>query len=163
MNAKRFAYTGWALNRIGRPVLLSAKGDYFVDARGQVVRLPEDTAYDCSGLCTSGIKAMGGPDLRDTWNAQKFHDELPVIETPEPGDFGCYGVDGGHVIHVVIALAGGHVLSADGATSSIRTLADARRAGAMVRTHYSHLYRKDVGFLGWRLNTHCESKEQPNE
>lgn len=159
MNARRILYCKWALDRQGGLVLWAAKGNYFVDARGQVVRLPPDTAWDCSGFAMDGVKAITGRDLRDSWNAQKIADTLPRVLNPEPADFGVYGADDKHVIHVVIALAGGHVISADGATHSVTTLAGARARGAKVTTHQSYEFYRSAPFLGWRKNTFVDSTD----
>lgn len=117
-------------------------------------------ALDCSELVAIGVKAAGGPDQSKTHTAQRYHDEtrpLTVAEFPQPGDLGFYGHDAHHVIHVVIYVAPGHVLSADGATSRITTLAGAKAAGAEVRLHASEKYRRDVPFLGWNRNTIVDS------
>lgn len=144
----------WACEQVGRPVLWAAKGDHYVDAGGAVISLPGVTVYDCSGLVTCGIKAMGGPDHRDVYNAQKLYDACAPVSLldPEPGDLGFYGRDEQHVDHVVIALAGGHLVSADGATSRIRSLIGAKEAGAQVRFHQAVDYRRDEPFLGFRRN-----------
>lgn len=160
MNGSRLMFCKWAMDRIDRLVLWAAKGNYFVDERGQICRLPEDTAYDCSGLCMSAVMAITGKDLRDEWNAQKISDTLPTVETPEPGDFGVYGADRRGVIHVVIAMAGGNVLSADGATQSVRTAFAARARGAKVRLHSSPDFYKSAPFLGWRKNTFVDNTDQ---
>lgn len=149
----RLRYVDAALARRGKPVLWAAKGDYFINEQDVRVELPPDTAFDCSGLGTVAFKAIGGEDLRAAWNAQRFSDELPCVAEPEPGDFGVYGRDLQHVIHVVIALAGGHVLSADGATSKVRSLAQAVHRKAEVRVHKGTDWYHAAPFLGWRRNT----------
>lgn len=110
---------------------------------------------DCSELVAIGVKAAGGPDQRGTHTAQRYHDEtrkLLLEERPVPADLGFYGRDGEHVIHVVIRLPDGRLLSADGATPSITDIDVARAQGAVVRQHAAVDYRHDVPFLGWRRN-----------
>lgn len=104
--------------------------------------------FDCSGLVCYCLHTVGGPDLRGTHNAQRLHDESPNIKTlsvpvmPVEGDLVFYGTDAARVVHVAIWLAGGRVLSADGATKTITTLAAAKAAGARVREHGRVRYRK---------------------
>lgn len=106
---------------------------------------------DCSDLVARAFLAVGLPDRRATWRAQDFADKLAPIEGhPDLGDLGFYGLDWQHVIHVVIHLGGGRVLSADGATRRITTELQARAAHAFVRIHETAAYRHDVRFLGWR-------------
>lgn len=113
-------------------------------------------AFDCSELVAWGFWKAGGANQSATHTAQRYHDEareLLVDERPAPGDLGFYGADAQHVVHVVVFLAGGHVLSADGATHQVRDLATAIARGAKVRVHQSEKYRSDVPFLGWRRFT----------
>lgn len=112
---------------------------------------------DCSELVALAFRAAGGPDQTKTHTAQRYHDEtrpLVVGESPLPGDLAFYGVpkayaqaDGRHVFHVVVWMAGGHVLSADGATSRVTTLEEAKRRGASVRVHNSVHYRIDLPYV----------------
>jgi hypothetical protein len=110
---------------------------------------------DCSEVVALGVKAAGGPDQTKTHRAQTYHDEtrkLGLAEFPRAGDLGFYGVNPKSVIHVVVFLGPGRVLSADGATPRITTLEAAKAAGAAVRIHPSERYRRDVPFLGWFRN-----------
>lgn len=119
-------------------------------------------ALDCSELVAIGVKAAGGPDQSKTHWAQRYHDEtrrLGLNEFPRAADLGFYGDDSKHVIHVVIYVGPGQVLSADGATSRIKTLEAAIAAGAKVRMHPSEKYRRDVPFLGWHRNDIVDSIE----
>lgn len=149
-------FAAWCIDQAGKPVLWDAKGDYYYDAAGVKVFLPAGQhVFDCSGLVTSGVKAVGGQDLRDVYNAQKMADTAPQLDLGDapPGSLGFYGADWQHVNHVVVALAGGHLVSADGATHAIRSLSDAIAKGCQVRVHTSFDYRRDEPFLGWRPNT----------
>lgn len=120
MSAAREAFVAWCRAQLGKPVLW-----------GQL---------DCSELVARGILAVGGPDMRATHTAQRMHDETPDLVTsqspaPLDGDLMFYGLDAAHVVHVAIWFDGGRVLSADGATRRIKTLAEAEKAGARVRIH----------------------------
>lgn len=149
----RELFVAWALAQRGKPVVMGAKGDYLYSA-GKLTRLPPETAFDCSGLVTSALRAVGVADLRDTHNAQRLYSETPPTAQPEPGDLGFYGRNLEHVDHVVIYLPGGHLLSADGATHTITTLGAAMAdLHCRVAYHSSVLYRRDELFLGWRTNT----------
>lgn len=122
-------------------------------------------ALDCSETVAIGFKAAtdGKVDQTATHTAQRYFNETrALLETdkPVPGDLGFYGVADDKVIHVVIYLAGGHVLSADGATSRIKTLEAAKSAGAKVRVHTTPLYRHDVPFRGWRRFTALDELER---
>lgn len=145
MLTARQRFVELALSRLGGTVLWAAQG-------------PD--AFDCSGLvmwCLGRVGARGpsGKPLVDH-NAQMLADELPALATapgalPLPGDLCMYGQDAARVTHVAIWLAGGRVLSADGATSRVTelALAEANRA-ARVRLHDSPQYRRD--FLGLYRN-----------
>ena len=142
----------WALEQLGKPTLMSAKGDYYVDhASGQVMRVAQDSIFDCSGLVTAALRVATAADRRATHNAQVLFGVTAPVEVPEIGDLGFYGADAAHVSHVVIALAGGHLLSADGACATITTPGAAQAdPHCRVRVHHSVAYRSDVPFLGWR-------------
>ena len=166
MPSKRQRFVEWAIDRVGLPCLWAAKGDYFV-ADGHRRLLLDSPAYDCSGLVPCALLAVTGKDLRDTRNAQKLWLELPVayVRTDElepyavkPGDLAFYGPGELDIDHVVIYLAGGHILSASGARPSITTLEDAKRAGARVQVKQTANYRPDLrGFRS--LAKYLDSKE----
>ncbi len=131
------------LSKIGSTVLWTAQG-------------PD--AFDCSGLVmwallSLGAKGKNGKQIVDH-TAQMFSDETPALvtapgATPLPGDLCFYGQDAGHVTHVAVWLAGGKVLSADGATSRILDLKTAKaNPSNRVRLHDSPSYRRDL------LSTH---------
>lgn len=117
---------------------------------------------DCSELVALGHLAAGIGDQTKTHTAQRYHDEtrkLLDVEKPEPGDLGFYGAASDQVIHVVIYLAGGHVLSADGATRAVKTIEEARKKGAAVRLHQSPSYYKNAPFRGWHRNLFLDAKD----
>lgn len=124
--------------QIGKPSLWGAKtGD----------------AFDCSGLVAWLLRELGGPDLRATHNTDRMWLEFdPVVGEPAPGDLGFYRpkkpLDDNDMEHVVILLDGGLILTADGATSKIHTVEDAKAAHAMVRIRGGYDYRER--FAGWR-------------
>lgn len=128
---------------------------------------------DCSELVALGFKAAGGPDQTKTHTAQRYYDETRALaangtsENPIPGDLAFYGVpkeeahpDGRHIFHVAIWLAGGHVLSADGASRQITTLEHAKAAGAKVRTHRTMHYRLDLPLRVVRRFTALDNLEK---
>ena len=132
MTGARHGFVVYALDQLGKPALWGAKG-------------PD--AFDCSGLVTSGIRAVGGPDLRNCDNAQcLFNDTMP-LSSPEmalPGDLLFFGPSQEHVAHVAIVLAGGRSIDAAGATSTTTDIHDAVKAGASVRTHANYYYRSNL-------------------
>lgn len=133
----RERYVHLGLDQLGKDVLWGKKGP---------------SAFDCSGLCTWLLDKVGGPDLTHKFRAQDLFDHSRSLvkgqtDTPLPGDWTFYGMGPNTIVHVAIWLAGGHVLSADGATSAITDLATARAAGAAVRIHPSIRYRFDQPFI----------------
>lgn len=128
----RERFIQWAHDRLGHTVLWAAKGPL---------------EFDCSGLVTCDLLHLGGPDWRQTHNTDRLWAELdPVAGEPQPGDLVFWWAPGaeapakGDVEHVAILLAGGLVLTADGATSKIHTVEEAKEANAVVRL------RKDVNY-----------------
>lgn len=144
MSVARQRFCQLALSKIGSTVLWAAQGP--------------DT-FDCSGLVMWALESVGVkmPDH----NAQMMADKTPNLVTapgadPLPGDLGFYGPDAAHVEHVVIWLAGGRILSADGATSLVKDLKTAKaNSSARVRLHDSAAYRS--GFLGIHRNTFLDA------
>lgn len=162
----------WVLGELERDVLMGYRGDLRFDREARAL-LPHGLGFnvwDCSGLICGAIKAAGGGDLRGAKNAQLLYDECRELvdgESPVPGDLGFYGspkrgTDGvihtpAHraVIHVVMYLAGGNCISADGATWGITTLEQARASRAKVRLHTTMHYRSD--FIAVRRNVFLDS------
>lgn len=119
-------------------------------------------AYDCSGLVTCSLRDVGGPDLTSLENAQALHDHTRALgagptDTPIAGDLVFYGVYEAtaptpeqpapeprlHVIHVAVYDQYGGVISADGATSTIKSLSIALANPAnRVRRHNTIRYRR---------------------
>lgn len=155
---KRDSFLVWVVQQLGRPVLWGAKGDYVV-RREKVLLLPEP-AYDCSGLVTCGLKAVGFRDVRGTHNAQRLWQCLPSTKMQRPGDLGFYGRDINSVSHVVVGLDGGAIISADGATPKVLELELAKAdKTARVRRHDSFNYRRDTRWLGWKRNVWLDVDE----
>lgn len=147
------ALSQWWVDQLGKPVLMGAKGGHWFDPNGVRITFPPGLfVFDCSGLITVGIRVCGGAVDVDNTNAQMLYNLCPPEELAQPsvGSLGFYGTDPQHVEHVVGGLAGGHLISADGATHRITNLSDARAAGCQVRVHTSWDFRRDVPFLGWR-------------
>jgi len=164
----------WARTQLGAPVLMGYRGDLRFDRELRHL-VPHELGllvWDCSGYVGGGIKAAGGPDLRGTHNAQKYHDDMRPLGPGEivlPGDCVFYGLTGPTDVEHVVFWAGsvdpvggapaplptwwqGHVLSADGATHAITDLAVAKAKGCIVREHDRVLYRGDCKYVVARRN-----------
>ena len=128
-----------ALAHLGAPVLWGAKG-------------PD--VFDCSGLVTWCLARVGGPDWKTTHNTDRLWAECPLGNDHQPGDLAFWyskaedAAAKGDVEHVAICLAGGHILTADGATSHIMSLEGAKASGARVRVRETVHYRPR--FAGYR-------------
>lgn len=138
---------------------------YALERLGHVVLMGD---LDCSDLVARALKDAGGPDWRETHTAARLHDEasreLVAGEQPLPGDLVFHGYTDGdgnlRVVHVGIWLAGGKVLSADGATRAVKTLEEAKaNPRARVRLHESIQYRKDLPYLSVRRFTALDDLE----
>lgn len=112
---------------------------------------------DCSGFVSGGIyvATRGQVDLRTTWNADRFHKELPCTATPKPGDLAVYGRPE-KANHVMVVVGDGRVLGACGGGHGTTTEAIARSKGARVRYRPKADYRVHPGtsqsdFLGYRV------------
>lgn len=131
-------------DKLGLPVLWGRKG-------------PE--VFDCSGLVTWALLGVGGPDLRQTHNAQAlFNRTRPLIsaraEAPKAGDLVFYGNQRDHIIHVAVVDQFGGVISADGATPKITQLVIATaNPHNRVTRHPSIRYRQDCKFVSVNRNT----------
>lgn len=130
----RSRFLGAMNGLMGSPVLWGAKG-------------PD--AFDCSGSVTHCLRFIGGPDLTHLENAQALFDHTRQLgagptDTPLPGDLVFYGADDSHIIHVATYDEFGGVISADGATSLIKSLSMAlANPHNRVRRHNTVRYRKD--------------------
>jgi hypothetical protein len=141
---------------------VSARDKFLEAALGRLGETVLMGHLDCSELVALGVIAAGGPDQTKTHTAQRYFNEtrpLQFTERPVPGDLGFYGEHPHHIVHVVIFVGMGRVLSADGATKSITSLEAARAVGARVREHATEFYRHDVPFLGWHRNTVVDALE----
>lgn len=139
-----------ALKHIGDAVVWNQKGP---------------NVFDCSGLVTFSLWAAGGPDFRVTHNSQRLANGTPNIITgpveARPGDLVFFGHDFDKVSHVGIWMAGGHCLSADGATPKIKDLATALSFPThRVRLHDSVLFRKDLPWHAIHINTHLDKMDK---
>jgi cell wall-associated NlpC family hydrolase len=110
---------------------------------------------DCSELVAECLRGVGGPDLRATHRAKDMARETrPLLpgEDVYPGDLAFFGADADHIIHVEILMAGGGTISADGATSKVTTLKQARaNESARVRYHDKPQHRRDYLFSSRNL------------
>lgn len=150
MTTARVRFVEWAKLRLNRaPVLWRGKGYFLFDANAPGALRSHGYAsevYDCSGLVTVGLMAIGGPDLRPTHNAAKLFDASTPVEFLEAkqGDLVFYGDDAAKPSHVAIADGCGGVISADGATSRVLEYETARdNKHARVHLHDSPHYRGD--------------------
>lgn len=168
--SRREQFVDYCIRQLGRPVFWGAKGDYVVDGDGVKILLPKDFAFDCSGVMGCGLLEANSLDYRATWNAQRYFSELPPTKHPEIGDPGFYGKTDDDVIHMVVYVGMGHIVSADGASSTQlrrwdpakRKPTDDERAAAVQRdildglldartVRLWHLpHKRSVPFRGWR-------------
>jgi murein DD-endopeptidase len=129
----RSAYLKLALEQMGKPYRWGAKG---IDL------------FDCSGLVTSCLHRLGGPDWRLTHNTDRLLLELPETHSPLPGDLCLYGAKN-DANHVMLWLGScGLVFGASGGGRDTASLEIARKQNACVKVKSSHEYRPD--FLGFR-------------
>lgn len=131
-------------HQLDKPCLWGAKGD---------------DAFDCSGLVTAGIRAAGGPDLRQTHNANRLAKETrPLLpeERPIPGDLIFFDAEHDGVDeHVGIVRDADTAIDAEGATSKVTSIEEAVKRHAKVRLHNGHRYRKS--FRAVHRNTYLDS------
>lgn len=120
-DSKRVAFMAWLMEQHGRPYIWAGKTG--------------DPGWDCSGLVTAGIFAMGGPDWRE-WNARALFDKLLPIEkeAAQPGDLVLYGPPEGHM-HVMAYWGpeDGRVFGATGGDHTCTRPEIAIARGAMVK------------------------------
>lgn len=137
MSDRRIAYLDEAMRQLGKPYIWGSKG--------------QNGTFDCSGLVTWCLKAVGGPDFRSMHNCARIWSEFPITLQPKPGDLVLYGKGSGfsaHASHVMIWVGDGRVLGACGGDSSTKTVELAAARGARVRYRAKVDYR--AGFLGFR-------------
>lgn len=108
---------------------------------------------DCSELVALGEMSVLGVDRRGTHTANIYlqRNKEPTA-SPALGDLCFWGKDG-FAIHVAIVAYGGHILSADGATSKVTEFADAQRnPNARVRLHRDIGWYTSAPFIGYRVH-----------
>lgn len=138
----------WALRRVGAPYLWAGKGRLKWTVNGMVQHGLGVDVYDCSGLVTCGLDAIGGPDWRATHSAGALWRALePCPRAEEFGSLKFYGPAPGAVSHVAICLGNSLVLEAGGGDRSTTSLTIAARQGARVRVVFDG--RRD--YLGARM------------
>lgn len=108
--------------------------------------------FDCSGLVTWVIHELGGPDWRDTHNAQKLYDILaPAVGWAKDGEillaFYSPARGGSHIEHVMISVGDGRAFGACGGDSTTLTVEEAHRVDAKVRFRDSVAYRQRLAGL----------------
>lgn len=87
----RFRFLEVATAQMGKPYVWGAKGPDF---------------FDCSGVVTFSLKAIGGPDWRETHSSARLFDVSAPVDVPKPGDLAFYKA-AGKVTHVMVVL--GHL------------------------------------------------------
>lgn len=102
--SKREAYIKACIQLHGLPYLWGGKGFSWEPYAGR----------DCSGFATERLHSVGGPDLRDGYNADKLHREFGFIPEANfvlaPGDLVFWGTMDGVATHVMVALGVGSLL-----------------------------------------------------
>lgn len=152
----RERFVDWCRAQLGKPVLWGSKGA---------------DAFDCSGLITRGLYELTlelPPEQRIDWRATHNTDRLfadldLVYGEPLPGDAVFYWPekrrDDNDVEHVAVVIEGGLVITADGASSRIHTLEQAKEAHAIVRVRGDVSYRPRLaGFRRFPLTEDAEGK-----
>lgn len=122
----------WLVEQEGRYYLWGSKG-------------PDN--FDCSGLVTCGLLAMGLPDWRATHSSARLYSVLDDTMEPLPMDLAFYGPPSG-ITHVMFVWGDGRVYGACGGNSGTLTLQVAREQKAKVQFRHKVLYRP--GFRGFR-------------
>lgn len=149
--SKRADFLKAVESHLGAPVLWAAKG-------------PD--AFDCSGLVTTALWQVGGPDLRHLANAQALHDHTRALgsgptDLALPGDLAFYGADEKHIIHVATLDEYGGIVSADGATSHVTDLHVALANPAnRVRRHDAVRYRRDTPYVAVHRNVYVDDLDK---
>jgi cell wall-associated NlpC family hydrolase len=138
VSEKRIAFLAWLKDQESKPYLWGQKG-------------PD--GFDCSGLVTAGLHAIGGPDWRQTHGSARLHAELPATNAPKPGDLVFYGATPKQVDHVMVWMGDGTVFGASGGGSNCTTVQAAMALGACVHSKGDVHYRRDcVGFASAPLD-----------
>lgn len=138
----------WCLKQEGCPyVWPTAENKY--SGKGLAGALFPDS-FDCSGLVTAAMHAVGGPDWRADHNCNAIFAATEDTKEPEKGDFVLYGVGRNMLTHIMIWAGDGRVFGSSGGNHYTVSPVLAMKIGARVRFHGSHLYRPD--FVGFKKN-----------
>ncbi len=118
-------------------------GDYGVDCSGLLIRAQEFAS--AQGSSPPPLPAEGR-------TSTVWHEALPKIDIPRPGDMALYGTPD-HASHVVMvekwdpATQTASIIGANGGDKDVNSPEIAASRGAFVRSAPTHLYRN--GFLGF--------------
>ena len=130
MKSPRLRFIEWCEAQLGKPYIWGAKG-------------PD--SFDCSGLITAGLLAMGEKDWRQTHNSARLFDVLEPTTEPQLGDFAFYGPPN-RITHVMLVWYDGQAMGASGGNSGTTK----PTPGACVQIKKTVKYRRD--FRGFRKN-----------
>ncbi|NVJ03095.1 C40 family peptidase [Myxococcus sp. AM009] len=143
--SQRARFLALVLQQMNSPYRWNGKGETDVTT-GQRV-------FDCSGLVTWALREVGGPDWRATHNTDLLWTDcakVPAASELLPGDLVLYHSLGkpADPEHVMVYVGAGVVVGASGGGPSTRTLADAAKADARVKTfaHLDYRARRMPGF-----------------
>jgi predicted RNA-binding Zn-ribbon protein involved in translation (DUF1610 family) len=161
--ATRTNLRDWLTRQLGKPYLWNAKGEVHIIG-GQV----STECYDCSGLVTSGLMAVGYPTrcphcgltMKGWHNCRRLFFELRMTEKPQPLDLAFYGPDPDSVEHVMFVWGDGRVMGACGGNKHSTDPMQSLRSGQKVQFRHSPNYRP--GLLGYRELPAIPKKEENN-
>lgn len=140
----------WALDKQGLPYIWTAKGKLCwgpLMSEATSTNHGCDEAYDCSGLVTAAVHAVGtknNKDLRFTWSAQNIWDELPQPALGEPGRLRLFGPTSKDIQHVAIEISPLYQLESAGGDHTTTHYLEALRHKAKVTTRDVRRGRKDL-------------------
>jgi cell wall-associated NlpC family hydrolase len=116
----RRSFMEYVLAQVGKPVLMSAKGDYYVDATGNIVKLAPDSFFDCSGLVVYVIKNTRQKNLPRTTDELGKYGKSLAQDTPAPGDLVFFNTLGESHSHVGIYVGSGRFVHAPTTGGTVR-------------------------------------------
>lgn len=137
----------YAIRQAGKPYIWGGKGEFIWGPLGLERHQWYTRVYDCSGLVTCALRYATGIDNRASWAANDIYLLCAREEFPRLSSVACYGRSG-HCTHVMLHLAEGLVIGANGGDAMVRTIDVAARRSASVDVV---MYDERRDFLGWRM------------